>query len=256
MPRTIESLAPDIAAPLKRLTADLVRVAGANLAGLILHNDRAPGRRRSRNRVVKVVVLLHDASATALADVEPVFRNAWQMTAVEATILTPAEVTRWANAFATRFLEIRNRHIVLAGTSPFATIKVAPMLVRLQVEEKLRRLLLRLRLRRNCVERGKDRSLADSLADIVRPFARLLTLLLQLYGRPLPIDDRPVVVFLTAAPVFGLDGKALSRLVKVRRSSEEATNLAGLYEKVFAAIARKADLAAQAKDPRTSPPQT
>jgi hypothetical protein len=76
----VESLAPDIAAPLKRLTADLVRVAGANLAGLILHNDRAPGRRRSRNRVIKVVVLLHDASATALADVEPVFENAWQLT--------------------------------------------------------------------------------------------------------------------------------------------------------------------------------
>jgi hypothetical protein len=92
--------------------------------------------------------------------------------------------------------------------------------------------------------------LADPLADIVRPFARLLTLLLQLYGRALPIDDRPAVVFLTAAPVFGLDGKALSRLVKVRRSSETTTNLADLYEKVFAAIARAADLAGQAKDPR------
>ena len=87
MPRTIESLSPDIAAPLKRLTVDLVRVAGANLEGLILHNDRTPGRRRSRNRVLKVVVLLHDADHYSSA-------GSWRRTAAALpSILAAAAAT-------------------------------------------------------------------------------------------------------------------------------------------------------------------
>ena len=177
MPFPIESLSPELAPAAKRLTADLQRAAGKNLAGLIVYGFPAAGR-RSRNRVLKVVVLLHNASEEKLAAIEPVIRNTWATIPIETTVLTPEEVTQWKEAFAIKFLDIRNRYVVLAGTDPFAHIKLSRPHVRQQVVVNLRKLLLRLRCDR--LDMGKDESQqATSLAKVVRPFAQQLMFLLQ-----------------------------------------------------------------------------
>jgi hypothetical protein len=252
MPVAIESLAPDLAAAAKRLTSDLQRAAGKNLAGLILHGCPAAGRHRSRNRVLKVVVLLHHASAKGLAAIEPVIRNPWKAIPIEVSVLMPEEVVHWKEEFAIKFHEIRNRYVVLAGTDPFADIKLSWPHVRQQVVVNLRKLLLRLRCDR--VELGGDGPrLASSLARIVCPFARQLMFLLQLLGYAFPTDDRPAIVFYAAAPVVGLNYKMLMRLLKVRRSRPTAKSVAGLHEKVLAALARAADFAAQMRDPWEAP---
>ena len=52
--------------------------------------------------------------------------------------------------------------------------------------------------------------------------------------------------------MFGLDGKVLKRLARVRRS-RPTKSVAGLYERVLAAIAQAADFAAQMKEPQEVP---
>ncbi len=56
-----------IARAIERLKDELARAAGENLAGLILYGGLARGRYRPGKSDVNVVVLLHDASPSALA---------------------------------------------------------------------------------------------------------------------------------------------------------------------------------------------
>ena len=62
-------------------------------------------------------------------------------------LLAPAEVPAAAAVFPTKFLDIRDQHVLLAGADPFAELQVPPEVVRLQIEQGLRNALLRLRRR-------------------------------------------------------------------------------------------------------------
>src|SRR5258708_26597152 len=110
---------PAIAAALGQLKNELVRAAGKNLAGLILYGGLARGRFRPGKSDINVVVLLHDASAAGLAAIAPALRTARRAADVSPLILTPAEVQPAAVVFPTKFLDIKNYHVVLHGSDPF-----------------------------------------------------------------------------------------------------------------------------------------
>src|SRR6202521_4117339 len=97
-----------VAGVLTRLKDDLVRSAGANLAGLILYGGLSRGRYRPGKSDVNVVVLLRDASPASLAAIAPALRVARRSANVVPLILTPAEVRPAALVFPTKFLDIKD----------------------------------------------------------------------------------------------------------------------------------------------------
>lgn len=232
---------------LSSLKDELARVAGENLAGLILYGGLARGRYRPGKSDVNVVVLLHDVSAAALAAVAPALKAAWRAAGVDPLLLTPAEVPRAAAAFPTKFLDIKNHHIALAGADPFQDLEVSREQIRLRAGQELRNLLLRLR-RRYITAGGDPGMLARALARAARPFALELAALLELAGKGAPAVDRTAAIFEAAAANFGLEREPLARLAELRQNSRPDGNLNALYRGVLEAIARAADIAEQMRE--------
>jgi hypothetical protein len=238
---------PAVTAMLRLFRDDLVRTAGTNLAGLLLYGGLARGRFRPGQSDVNVVVLLHDMSAPKLAAIAPVLRAAWRGAGVVPLLLTPAEVRPTADAFATKFLDIQEHHLLLAGEDPFVRLEVKREHLRLRTEQELRNLLLR--LRRRYVALGDDPAeLSTVLGNIARPLAIELASLLGLAGKPVQGEDRTVAIFANAATTFDLEGTALARLAALRADGKPTDDSAALYGQVLACVARAADRASQMKE--------
>jgi predicted nucleotidyltransferase len=247
MPNSIPGAPGAVAAALDRLKDELTAAAQGNLAGLILYGGLARGRYRPGKSDINLIVLLHDASAAALAAIAPALRTARRAAGVDPLLLTPAEVARVADAFPTKFLDIKNHHIVLAGTDPFAELEVSRERIRLRVEQELRNLLLRLRHSYVAVGGGAA-MLTRALARVARPLALGLQALLQLAGKEAP--DRSADIFEAAVAAFGLEPEPLARLAELRQDTRPTGDVAALYQGVLAAVARAADSADEMKEPR------
>ena len=247
MPDLIPGAPAAVAAALDRLKDELTAAAGRNLAGLILYGGLARGRFRPGKSDINVIVLLHDASAGALAAIAPALTTARRAAGVDPLLLTPAEVARAADAFPTKFLDIKHHHIVLAGTDPFAGLEVSRERVRMRVEQELRNLLLR--LRHGYIAVGSDAAmLTQTMARVARPLALGLQALLQLAGKEVP--DRSADIFEAAVAAFGLEREPLTRLAGLRQNSRPTGDVADLYQGVLAAVGRAADTAVEMKETR------
>lgn len=247
MPEQLPGAPAAIAAALDRLKDELARAAGANLAGLIVYGGLARGRYRPGKSDVNVVVLLHEASAAALATVAPALRAAWRAAGVDPLVLTPAEVAGAADAFPTKFLDIKNHHIVLAGADPFARLEATREQVRDRAEQELRNLLLRLRHRYITVG-GDAVMLTRAMARAARPFALELEALLQLAGKDVPSEDRTAAIFDSAAAAFGFERQSLARLAELRQNPQPIGDVTALYRGVLEAVARATAVAEQMKE--------
>jgi hypothetical protein len=238
---------PAVAAALTRLKEELLRVAGKNLAGLILYGGLARGRYRPGKSDVNVVVLLGDVSAAALTAIGPALRAARRAAGVAPMILMPSEVPLTAVVFPTKFLDIKDHHVVLYGEDPFATLEVPREQIRLRVVQELRNLTLRLRLRFLAAFDDCE-SQAATLAGLARPLAVALAALLRLAGKDVPEDDRTGAIFGAAATAFGADGEALARLAAFRQDAPVQDDLPPLYTRLLAALTQLTDCAERLKE--------
>jgi hypothetical protein len=231
-----------VAAALARLKEELTRAAGNNLAGLILYGGLARGRYRPGKSDVNLLVLLHDVSAPALAAVASALRAAQRAVGVEPMLLTPAEVRPAAVIFPTKFLDIKDYHVVLHGEDPFAGLEIPREQVRLRIVQQLRNLTLRLRRRYLTVHGDPDLE-AATLANLARPLAIELAALLRLASRPVPREDRTAGIFQAAAVAFGLDATALARLDGIRHGERSREDAGPLFAQVLADLTRVTDKA-------------
>jgi hypothetical protein len=238
---------PAIAAALVNLKEELVRASGKNLAGLILYGGLARGRYRPAKSDVNVILLLHEVSAPALASLGPALRAARRAANVSTMILTPAEVRPTASVFPTKFLDIKDHHVVLHGDDPFAGLEVPREQIRLRVVQELRNLTLR--LRRRFVAVLDDPSLQQTtLANLARPLAIELAVLLRLTGTTVPQDDRTAAIFQAAATAFDVDGEALSRLAALRQGESSHHDLQPLFARLLPTLDRLTDCAERLKE--------
>src|SRR5882757_7857107 len=147
MPLSLPGAPKAVTAALESLAEALQKETAGDFAGLVLYGGLARGRFREGRSDVNVVVLLRQAGINVLARISPALRNARRAAAIEAMLLTPAEVPAAAFEFPTKFLDIKRHHVVLAGEDPFAVLEVPRVMVQLRIAQSLRNLLLRLRRR-------------------------------------------------------------------------------------------------------------
>jgi hypothetical protein len=247
MPLTLPNAPPAVVTALERLTDDLTRTAGLNLAGLILYGGVARGRYRPGKSDVNVVVLLREMSGTALSAIGPALRTARRAVGIVPMILTPAEVPATALVFPTKFLDIQEHHVVLSGEDPFASLAIPRERLSWRIAQELRNLALRLR-QRFVATLNDPAAQAASLAAMTRPLALQAAALLRLAGNPVPSEDHSSDVFQTAGPVFGLDGEALGALVALRRGATVVHELPDLFGRVLAVLARLTEVAEELKE--------
>jgi hypothetical protein len=237
------NLPAQVTAALDRMCAELSRAAGPNLAGVVLYGGLARGRYRPGRSDVNVVVLLREATGAALAAIHPPLRTAWRAIRVEPFLMTPAEVPAAAAAFSTKFLDIKEHHVLLTGEDPFVGLVIDPADVLRNVRDSLRN--LRFRLRQRHFRLGDDPAeLTSALAAIARPLALELAALLRCAGKGLADEDRSRAIFAAAAPAFRLDEDALQRLAELRQNERVPPDAVSLFGRVLASL----DRALQAAD--------
>jgi hypothetical protein len=245
MPWSLPGAPRTVVAALESLVQELQKEAGTDFAGLVLYGGLARGRFREGRSDVNVVVLLRRIDTDVLDRIGPTLRDARRSAAVDPMLLTPDEVPAAAFEFATKFLDIKRHHIVLAGEDPFATLEVPRVMVQLRVAQSLRNLLLRLR-RRYSIVYDEPQELKETLIEIARPLAIEMLALLYDGGHAVPESDRTKEVFAAAANVFGLDGATLAALAALRAESSRDTrtnDIARLYGRVLAVLGALADRA-------------
>ena len=247
MPLTLPNAPPTVVTALERLTDDLTRTAGSNFAGLILYGGVARGRYRPGKSDVNVVVLLREMSGPALTAIAPSLRTARRTAAIVPMILTPAEVPATALVFPTKFLDIQDRHVVLSGGDPFASLEIPRERLSWRIVQDLRNMALRLR-QRFVATLNDPTAQAASLAAMTRPLAIAAAALLRLAGHPVPSEDHSSDVFQTAGPIFGLDGEALGEVVALRRGATVVHELPELFGRVLAVLARLTEVAEELKE--------
>lgn len=239
------SLAPRISTSLDRLKDGLTAAAGKNFVGLILYGGVARGRYRPGKSDVNVVLVLEDASLESLSRISPALRAAWKEVRVEAFILTREEVASAADVFPTRFLDIQQCHVVLAGENPFAELTVPRENIRLRVEQEFRNLQLRLRQRYIAVE-DDPAALVAALSRSAASLAIGLGTLLWLAGHdshegtPSAEGSTPAEVFGAAATAFELDARLLHRLASVEDGAANLNSLKTLYAGTLTVVDRLA----------------
>jgi predicted nucleotidyltransferase len=243
MPLSLPGAPKAVVAALESLASSLREAAGAEFAGLVLYGGLARGRFREGRSDVNVVILLHRADIDVLDRISPVLRKARRAAAVEAMLITPAEVPAATFEFPTKFLDIKRHHIVLAGADPFAALEVPRVMVQLRIAQSLRNLLLRLR-RRYATAFDDEPGLKETLIEVARPLAIELLAMLYDDGRPVPENDQTAAVFTAAASAFGLDGVVLAELAALRAATPRGAGAGGvgaLYGRLLDLVARLAD---------------
>jgi hypothetical protein len=253
MPVSVPGAPTAVTAALDALALALQAQAGSAFAGLVLYGGLARGRYRAGRSDVNVVVLLNKADRAVLERIAPALRAARRAAAVDAMIMTPAEVPAAAFEFPTKFLDIKRHHIVLTGADPFATLDVPRVMVQLRIAQSLRNLLLRLR-RRYAIAYDDVPALKETLIDIARPLAIELLALLHDGGHAVPESDQTSTVFSTAAAALGLDADTLAALAALRADSSkdngrvDAPALFGRVLELLATLADRADALAGAAE--------
>ena len=230
-----------VSAALERLTAELKRTSGDNLAGLMLYGGVARGRYRPGKSDVNVVVLLRESSDAALAAIAPTLQAARRSIGVEPFIVTLSELPRVAAAFPIKLLDIKQHHVVLTGSDPFPQLEVAREQVRLRTSQELRNLLMRLRHRR-VGSHGDALQLSVALAESARSLAIGMSAALYLAGEALPEEDRTAVIYRAAAEKFGLKAAPLAMLAELRQGTSATVDAGQLFADVLATLERLVDL--------------
>lgn len=244
---------PELGAPLSvtkaltRLRDELRTIAGNNLVGLILYGGLARKRYQPGRSDVNLVVLLREVTTAGLLAIAPPLRTAWRAAAIEPFILTSAEVERSASAFPTKFIDIKEHHVVLFGEDPFARLEVPREHIRLRIEQELRNLGLRLRRRFMAISQSPA-DLTVALAGVARPLALELSALLRFAGKEVPHEDRTAAILDLAAETFKLDRDALAQLAQFRQDRKPVADMAQLFGRVVETTTRAADVVAEMKE--------
>ena len=183
-PNGLNELPASVRVGLEELRSGLVAALGDRLESLVVHGSAVRGGFEEGRSDVDVIVVLKDTSLgslEALANPLALARNAGR---VEAMILKSTEVTGAADVFPLFYDDVKQCHVVLHGSDPFAALAVSDGHRRLRIEQELRE--ARIRMRRAVADGlGSDGVLASTLQRKVKQLRSPLRALLVLRGEPI-----------------------------------------------------------------------
>lgn len=149
-------------------------------------------------------------------------------------VMTPAEFRRSVDAFPLEYQAILDRHLVLAGRSPFTEISVAPVDLRRGCEVQARAQLIH--LREGWVESaGHTDELAEVIERSAGPLRVLLANVARLNGRP---ADDPDGLARAAEDIIGMPADLIRALLTLEGAPERSRALVPRLPEYLAAVER------------------
>jgi predicted nucleotidyltransferase len=222
-PDLAQDLPPTVATILQEFVATLA--AGMALESVILFGSAAEGRLRSTSDV-NLLVIANDWTLEQLDTARLPLRAGRAAAGLTVMFLKSAEVQAAVDSFAVKFADIKARHRVLLGRSPFDSMKITREAALRRVQQVLLNLELRLR-ERYVVEGDHEERLEQLIADATGPVRASAATLVNLQ------DGR------TLAPKAALEALFVSRQQSLQAIStvHRGEHLpAGAARKLFADV--------------------
>ncbi len=221
-PALLQSLPSAIQTPLQELSNDLQLVLGTQLTALVLYGGVLRGRYQQSSDV-NLLILVDNADHSILMQMEPALTRARRSINLDPFILETHELSQVADVFSIKLSTIKREHRVLFGDDVLSQVEVDNEHIRLNLEQGLRNILLRLRAK--VAGMGHDQlSLRRHLQQMTRPLAIHLQEYLWLLKGP----DQPDVphptdqIFKLAAETLGLSQQPFDRLVNLRNGLKDS----------------------------------
>jgi predicted nucleotidyltransferase len=181
----LNGLPAPIQQQLTELCASLSAQIGAALSSVIVYGSVARNEYKPMESDVDLLIVLNDDSMEQLEAIGPMLRLARVSARIEAILLSASEIPRAADVFPLLYTDIKQEHIVLVGSNPFAELDISESHQRLRIEQELRD--ARIRLRRIIVESvNSPRQLLAPLSHKLKQIRSPLHILLQLKKTPAP----------------------------------------------------------------------
>ncbi len=155
----------------------------------------------------------------------------------EPLFMTKEQIEDSLDVFPIEWLDLSERHLLLAGEDVFAGIEVPRGPLRLQCEHELRGKHIALRQAFLAAGRRPEQ-LRETLTRLASGFHALFRTLLRLRGEDPPANHERVIERI--ADAFGLDAKALKGAHRVRHSASRpsAEEVRGAYRRFLVEIER------------------
>ncbi len=196
--------------PLTTLKQGLEKAVGSNLAALVVYGSAVRGGYVPQQSDIDVIVVLNDTSLPQLQAIANPLMVARYSARIEAMILKREAIARASDVFPLLYDDVRQRHVLLSGSDPFANLTISDVHRRLRIEQELRE--TRIRMRRAVVDAlGSEANIAGAVARKVKQIRGPLHALLALKG--IACDDRLEAVLAACSKAWGVDTSPLLRVM-------------------------------------------
>jgi predicted nucleotidyltransferase len=231
----LQRLPDEVRRTLRAYAADVARLFGPALEGILLYGSAARGVFLPGRSNLNLMVLLSDHDRDALERYARGHRR-WQREGIVVPLfLTPTDLRKAAGCFPLELLDIRDAHVLLKGRDPFPELRVNPANLRSQCEQEIHGNLLRLRQR--FVEGGGKPEAAAILMPLsITALLPALRGLLRLLGLKVPMASDEVLADLGKG--LGLDTGGFQEVLALKRGliSPGPLELPRLFDRYHAAL--------------------
>lgn len=215
---------------LDELVVALKKAHGDDLVSVLVHGSAVRGG-WAEGSDVDLVVVLREASRATLERSANALQGARWSSRIEAMVLVEEEIARAADVFPVFYDEIKQHHVVLHGSDPFAALKIERHHLRLRIEQELRE--AQIRMRRAVIDaQGNKDALRGAVARKIKQVRSPIRALLELDGTSTE-HDLPTVLR-NAARRFGVDAATLLRFDEDPSGAHDA--LVALLDKAIAKV--------------------
>jgi predicted nucleotidyltransferase len=216
-PASITDLPDTIRRNLEIFAASALEACGPDLVSLVLFGSAAEGRLRASSDV-NLILVLKQFVPDRINGLRESLRVAHAAVQLETMFLLESEIPAAAEAFAVKFADIQDRHRILFGTDPFASLEVSRDATLRRLRQVLVNLTLRLRERYALVSLREER-LVPVIADCAGPIRAAAATILRLEGKA-NMPPKEALLDLTGRLRTGVWDKVLKNMSAAREELE------------------------------------
>jgi hypothetical protein len=192
---------------------DLTTTYGDELVSVVLYGSAARGEYREGVSDLNLLVLLRDTAAATLRRGSALARAWGAAKNPPPLVMSEREFRGSADVFPMELADIRDAHVILYGTDPFAGVEISHADLRLQLERELKSAYIRLRTR-YLTDAGDAARFEPLLLKSLSTFLVMFRTVLRLSDESVARDPEAVVQ--ATARRVGFDPAPLLEIVRAR----------------------------------------
>ena len=219
----------EVSENVRRVLTDVLRKArevfNADLLSVVLYGSAAAGQMRPTSDV-NLLLVLKRLDFSAGERLNDTLRVADAAVGLKAMFLLEDEVRDAATAFALKFSDITDRHVVLYGPDPFATLTVPGGAKIFRLKQVLLNLVLRMR-EAFIRSAGEEKRRAGLIAEFAGPLRSAAAVLLELENAGPAANPKEALERVASEIEPATFREALATLTAARSQHELPTGVAG-----------------------------